>query len=41
MCRCVRLTDVVNISVHICFMLATGCAYARMYVQFVLFSIGE
>ena len=28
MCRCVRLTDVVNISVHICFTLATGCVYA-------------
>jgi len=30
-----------NINVHICFMLATGCAYTRMYVQSVSFSIGE
>ena len=28
MSRCVREIDVVNISVHICFTLATGCAYA-------------
>jgi len=43
MCRCVPYTDsdVVNISVHICFTLATGCAYARMYVHFVSFNIGE
>jgi len=40
MCRCVRQIDV-NISVHICFTLATGSAYARMYVQFVSSSIGE
>ena len=26
---------------HICFTLATGCAYARMYVQFVSFPIGK
>jgi len=35
------LKDVVNIRVHICFTLAIGCAYARMCVQFVSFSIEE
>jgi len=28
MYRCVRQTDVVNISVYVCFTLATGCAHA-------------
>jgi len=41
MCRCVRYTGVVNISVHICFTLATGCAYALMYVQFVHLALGN
>jgi len=41
MCRCVRETGVVKISVHICFTLATRCAYALMHVQFVSFRVGE
>jgi len=29
------------ISVHICYKLATGCAYALMYVQFVHSALGN
>jgi len=40
-CTGVYVRQMVNINVHICFTLAAGCAYVRMYVQFVSFSIGE
>jgi len=39
-CKCVHLHNA-YMSVHICFTLATGCAYALMHLQFVHLALGD